>query len=79
VTTIALELERTLARLEPEKARALESKVRKVISEMTDEKPAAVIEEIKRMRPDLADLIGSLSDVEFEIPEDLPLPPAKKW
>ena len=79
VTTIALELERTLKRLEPEKARVLESKVREAISEVAEEKEPLTLEEIKRRRPDLADIIGSLGDVEFELPEDLPLPPAKTW
>ena len=79
VTTIALELERTLKRLEPEKARVLESKVREAISEVAEEKEPLTLEEIKRRRPDLAGIIGSLGDVEFELPEDLPLPPAKTW
>jgi hypothetical protein len=79
VTTIALELERTLKRLEPDKARALESRVREAISEVAEEKELPTLEEIKRRRPDLADIIGCWADKEFEIPEDLPLPPAKTW
>lgn len=79
MTTIALELERTLARLAPEKARVLESKVREVISEVAEEKPLPTIEEMKRRMPEFADVIGSLGDAEFELPPDLPLPPAKTW
>ena len=79
VTTITLELERSLERLAPEKARILESRVREVISEMESEKEMPTLEEMKRRMPEFADLIGSWADVEFEIPEDLPLPPAKTW
>jgi hypothetical protein len=79
VIAIAEELKRTLERLEPEKARVLETKVREAISEVADEKPLPTIEEIKRRRPDLADVIGLWADKEFEIPEELPLPPAKTW
>lgn len=79
VTTIALELERTLKRLEPEKARVLESKVREAISAVAVEEPLPTIEEIISRRPDLADIIGIWADKEFELPEELPLPPAKTW
>ena len=79
VTTIALELERTLERLAPEKARVLESRVREAISAVEEEKELPTLEEIKRRRPDLADIIGCWADKEFELPEDLPLPPAKTW
>jgi hypothetical protein len=79
VTTIALELERSLERLAPEKARILESRVREVISEVESEKELPTLEEMKRRMPEFSDLIGSWADVEFEIPEDLPLPPAKTW
>jgi len=79
VTAIATDLERTLERLEPEKARALESRVRQAMSEVAEEEELLSIEEIKRMRPDLADIIGCWADVEFELPPELPLPPAKTW
>ena len=79
VTTIALELERSLGRLAPEKARILESRVREVIAEVESEKELPTLEEMKRRMPEFADLIGSWADVEFEIPKDLPLPPAKTW
>ena len=79
MTTIALELELTLARLEPEKARVLESKVRKVICEVAEEKPLPTIEEMKLRMPEFADVIGSLGDAEFELPPELPLSPAKTW
>ncbi len=79
VTTIALELERTLERLEPEKAKVLESKVREAISEVEKEEDLPTLEEIKRRRPDLAHIIGAWADKEFDLPPDLPLPPAKTW
>jgi hypothetical protein len=79
VTAIAEELERALKRLDPEKARVLEEKVRGVISEVAEEKPLLTIEEMKRRMPEFADVIGIWADKEFEIPEDLPLPPAKTW
>ena len=79
VTTITLELERSLERLAPEKARILESRVREVIAEVESEKELPTLEEMKRRMPEFADLIGSWADLEFEIPKDLPLPPAKTW
>ena len=79
VTTIALELEQTLERLEPEKAKVLESKVREAISEVEKEEDLPTLEEIKRRRPDLAHIIGAGADKEFDLPPDLPLPPAKTW
>jgi superfamily II RNA helicase len=79
VTTIALELERTLERLAPEKARVLESRVREAIFEVEKEKELPTLEEMKKRMPEFADVIGCWADVEFELPEDLPLPPAKTW
>jgi superfamily II RNA helicase len=79
MTASATELERTLERLEPEKARALESRVREAISEMVEEKELPSLEEMKRRRPDLADIIGCWADLEFEESPELPLPPAKTW
>ena len=79
VTTIALELERTLERLEPEKARVLESSVREAISEVENEKELPTLEEMKRRMPEFADIIGCWADKEFELPEELPLSPAKTW
>jgi hypothetical protein len=79
VTAIATELERTLERLEPEKARVLESRVREAISEAEDRKEPPSIEEMKRRRPDLADIIGCLGDAEFDLPPELPLGAAKAW
>ncbi len=79
VTTIALELERTLERLAPEKARVLESRVREAISEVEKEKELPTLEEIKRRRPDLAYLIGAWADEDPDEPEGLPMPPAKIW
>lgn len=79
MTTIALELDRTLERLEPEKARVLESRVRKVMSEVAGTEAPPSLEEMKRRMPEFADLIGSLGDAEFDLPPELPLPPAKTW
>jgi hypothetical protein len=79
VTTIALELERTLERLEPEKAKVLESKVREAISLVEKEEDLPTLEEIKLRRPDLAHIIGAWEDKEFDLPPDLPLPTAKTW
>lgn len=79
MTTITLELERSLERLAPEKARVLESRVRKAISEVEEEKQPPTLEEIKLIRPDLADIIGCWADKEFDLPPDLPLPSAKIW
>ncbi|MEX1114293.1 MAG: hypothetical protein WEB53_03525 [Akkermansiaceae bacterium] len=79
MTTIALELERTLERLAPEKARVLESRVREAISEVEKEKELPTLEEIKRRRPDLAHIIGAWADEDPDEPEELPMPPAKIW
>ena len=79
VTTIALELERTLERLEPEKAKVLESKVREAISEVEKEEDLPTLEEIKRRRPDLALIIGAWADKAYDLPPDQPMPPAKTW
>ena len=74
-----MELERTLEHLAPEKARVLESRVREAISEVEKEKELPTLEEMKRRMPEFADIIGCWADKEFEIPEELPLPPAKTW
>jgi superfamily II RNA helicase len=79
VTTIALELERTLERLAPEKARVLESRVREAISEVEKEKELPTLEEMKRRMPEFADIIGCWADEDPEEPEELPMPPAKTW
>ena len=79
VSTIAMELERTLERLAPEKARVLESRVREVISEVVSEKQQPSLEEMKLRMPEFADIIGSLGDDDFDLPPELPLPPAKTW
>jgi hypothetical protein len=79
VTTIALELERTLERLAPEKARVLESRVPAAISEMEKEKELPTLEEMKRRMPEFAHLIGAWADEDPDEPEELPLPPAKIW
>ena len=79
VTKIALELERTLERLKPDKAKVLESRVREAIFEVEKEEDLPTLEEIKLSRPDLAHIIGAWADKEFDLPPDLPLPPAKTW
>jgi superfamily II RNA helicase len=68
-----------LERLEPEKARVLESRVREAISEVENEKELPTLEELKRRRPDLAHIIGCWADEDPEEPEELPMPPAKTW
>jgi len=79
VSGIALELERVLEHLDPETAQTLETRVREAISLVTESKAPPTLEEIKRRRPDLADIIGCWADMEFELPPELPLSPAKTW
>ena len=74
-----MELERTLEHLAPEKARVLESRVRDAISEVAGTKAAPSLEMMKRRMPEFADVIGCLGDAEFDLPPELPLPPAKTW
>jgi hypothetical protein len=77
---ITQELERVLEHLNPEAAQTLETRVREAISSVTvPEAPLPTLEELKRRRPDLADIIGCWADLEFELPPELPLPPAKTW
>jgi len=77
VTAIATELERTLERLEPEKAKALESRVREALSEAAGEEELPSIEELKRRMPEFADIIGCWADIEFELPPESSFPPTK--
>ena len=80
MSAIATELENVLTRLDVESAKRLEDRVRAAISEASKrEAKMPTLEELKRRRPELAEFIGSLADVEFELPPDLPLPPAKIW
>jgi len=79
VSGIALELERVLERLDLETAQALETRVREAISSAVAPQNPPTLEEIKRRRPDLADIIGCWADLEFELPPELPLSPAKTW
>jgi len=74
-----MELDRTLERLDPEKARVLESRVRAAISEVEGPKQLPSIEEMKRRMPEVAEFIGCMADMEFDLPDELPLPPAKEW
>jgi hypothetical protein len=74
-----MELERTLEHLAPEKARVLESRVREAISEVAGTKTNPSLEVMKRRMPEFADVIGCLGDAEFDLPPELPLPPAKTW
>ena len=75
-----MELERVLEHLDPVAAQTLETRVREAISLVTEPKePLPTLEEMKLRRPDLADIIGCWADLEFELPPELPLPPAKTW
>lgn len=80
MSTLALELDQLLKQLAPAEAERLEIRVRAVIREVSapNETPPA-LEVIKRRRPELAEYIGSLAGMEFELPDELPLPPAKEW
>ena len=80
MSAIAIELDRILESLEPEAAQNLETRVREAISSVTgSEEPLPTLEEMKRRMPKFADLIGCWADVEFDLPPELPLPPAKTW
>jgi len=80
VSGIALELERVLERLDPETAQTLESRVREAISLVTESKaPLPTLEEMKLRMPEFADVIGCWKDLEFDLPPELPLSPAKTW
>jgi hypothetical protein len=68
MTAIASELERVLKRLEPEAAKRLETRVREAIADVRPEgKPLPTLEEMKKRKPEIADLIGCMADEEFEI------------
>jgi hypothetical protein len=49
------------------------------MSEVAGTEAPPSLEEMKRRMPEFADLIGSLGDAEFDLPPELPLPPAKTW
>jgi hypothetical protein len=75
---IVEELERILTRLKPEAAERLETQVRGILFSVSDaEAVLPTLEEMKRRRPEFADLIGSLADVEFELSPERPLSPDK--
>lgn len=75
MTAVALELEQIMSRLKPEAAERLETTVRGILASVEEELPT--LEEMKRRMPEYADLIGCWADVEFELPPELPLSPAK--
>ncbi len=75
MTAVALELEQIMSRLTPEAAERLETTVRGILASVEEELPT--LEEMKRRMPEYADLIGCWADVEFELPPELPLSPAK--
>ena len=78
MTAVALELDQMLARLKPEAAEKLEMRVREVLSAVSEaERALPTLEEMKRRMPEYADLIGCWANVEFELPPELPLSPAR--
>jgi hypothetical protein len=79
MTAVALELDGLLARLEPKVAKELEIRVREEMALVAKQDNPPTLEEMKRRMPEFADLIGCWADVEFELPPELPLPPAKTW
>ena len=80
VSTIAMELDQLLNRLDTRTAESLERRVREAMSRVANrDGETPTLEEMKRRRPEFAGLIGSLADVEFDLPADLLLPPAKTW
>jgi len=74
-----LELERVLERLDLETAQALETRVREAISSAVAPQNPPTLEEIKRRKPELAEFIGCMADMEFDLPDELVLPPAHEW
>lgn len=80
MSTIALELDQLMSRLDPRAAETLESRVRDAMAHVAErEGDTPTPGEMKRRRPELADLIGCLAGVEFELSSELPMPPAKTW
>ena len=80
MSVVVMELEEMLTRLKPEAAEKLEMQVREALSSVAEtDKVLPTLEEMKRRMPEFADLIGCWADVEFELPPELPLPPAKTW
>ena len=80
MSAVAMEVEEMLTRLKPEAAEKLEMQVREALSSVAEtDKVLPTLEEMKRRMPEFADLIGCWADVEFELPPELPLPPAKTW
>ncbi len=80
MSAVVMELEEMLTRLKPEAAEKLEMQVREALSSVADaDKILPTLEEMKRRMPEFADLIGCWADVEFDLPPELPLPPAKTW
>jgi len=74
-----LELERVLERLDPETAQTLETRVREAISSAVEPSTPPTLEEIKRRKPELAEFIGCMADMEFDLPDELALPPTDEW
>lgn len=78
MSAVAVELERMLTRLKPEAAEKLEMQVREALSSVVEsDKVLPTLEEMKLRMPEFAEVIGCWAEVEFELPPDLPLPPAK--
>jgi hypothetical protein len=74
---VMMELERMLAGLTSAAAKKLESRVREEIALVKPEDEMPSLEKIKRRCPEFADVIGCWADVEFELPPELPMSPAK--
>ena len=80
MSAVAVELERMLSRLKPDAAEKLEMQVREALSSVADaDKVLPTLDELKLRMPEFADLIGCWADLEFDLPPELPLPPAKTW
>ena len=79
MTAVALELEQIMSRLKPEAAERLEARVRKEMALVERQGELPTLEEMKRRKPEFADLIGCLAGMEFDIPAQPPLPPAQQW
>jgi hypothetical protein len=89
MSTLAIELDATLASLAPQDAQVLERDVRDALrrartKEAAPEKPSdedwgEVMDLMRQHKPELVECIGALADVEFEAPPDLPPEPLKEW
>ena len=81
MSNIAQELETAMSTPDIEDANRLEEAVRSDIAKYTQEKEEwnTALALLRKHKPELVGLIGSLADVEYEIAPELPLPPARVW